>query len=344
MDQQEPLQQVLEANDKRRAERREFFRYAGGFGIAAAGAAVLSACGSDGDDDSGTVTTAATPSPTPTASATATPTPTPTPATEADILNFALNLEYLEAQFYSFAATGTGLAASLLSGTGTAGDATGGRQVKFTDPLVARYAREIAADEQAHVAFLRRTIGNTAVIAQPAIDLGTAATSAFATAAVAAGLIQNGQTFDPYASDENFLLAAFLFEDVGVTAYRGLIGALKTTSYIDATAGLQASEAYHAGLVRTVLYRKGVNTSSLIEATEKISGARDALDGAGDFDQGVKLANNASNIVPSDATGIAFGRNAPQVLNIAYLTNKAATSGGFFPKGVNGFMKSSAAT
>lgn len=342
MDQQEPLQQVLEASDKRRAERREFFRYAGGFGIAAAGAAVLSACGGNDDDDAGTVTTAATPTPTPTGSATATPTPTPT-ATEADVLNFALNLEYLEAQFYAFAATGAGLPSNLLSGAGTAGEATGGRQVNFTDPLVARYAREIAADEQAHVAFLRRTIG-TSVIAQPAIDLGTSATSAFASAAVAAGLIQQGQTFDPYADDENFLLAAFLFEDVGVTAYRGAIQYLSTTSYIDATAGIQASEAYHAGLIRTVLYRKGVNTTSLLDATDKISNARDALDGAGsDTDQGVRLVNNASNIVPSDGTGIAFARTPTQVLNIVYLGNKVATSGGFFPKGVNGLLKSSAA-
>jgi hypothetical protein len=340
MDQQESLQQVLEAADKRRAERREFFRYAGGFGIAAAGAAVLSACGNNDDDgdDSGTVTVAATP----------TPTPTPTPSatitvTEADILNFALNLEYLEAQFYSFAANGTGLADSLLSGTGTAGAATGGKQVQFTDPLVARYAREIAADEQGHVAFLRRTLG-TAAIAQPAIDLSPAATGAFATAAVAAGLIEKGQPFDPYASDENFLLAAFLFEDVGVSAYKGAIGYLATTSYIDATAGIQAAEAYHAGLIRTVLYRKGVATPSLIESTEKISTARDTLDGSGDIDQGVKLVNGASNIVPSDGTGIAFARTPNQVLNIAYLTNAAATKGGFFPNGVNGVVKSSAAT
>ncbi|MCC2976485.1 ferritin-like domain-containing protein [Sphingomonas sp. PL-96] len=341
MDQQDSLQQVLEAADKRRAERREFFRYASGFGIAAAGAAVLSACGSDDDDDdSGTVTVTAT--------ATPTPTPTPTPSatitvTEADILNFALNLEYLEAQFYSFAANGTGLAAGLLSGTGTAGAATGGRQVTFTDPLVARYAREIAADEQGHVAFLRRTLG-TAAIAQPAIDLSPAATGAFAAAAVAAGLIETGQPFDPYASDENFLLAAFLFEDVGVSAYKGAIGYLATTSYIDATAGIQAAEAYHAGLIRTVLYRKGVDTPSLVEASEKISTARDTLDGSGDIDQGVKMVNGASNIVPSDGTGIAFARSPYQVLNIAYLTNAAATKGGFFPNGVNGVVNSSVAT
>jgi len=38
-----------------------------------------------------------------------------------DILNFALNLEYLEAQFYHIAAFGTQLSQDLLSGTGNRG-------------------------------------------------------------------------------------------------------------------------------------------------------------------------------------------------------------------------------
>jgi hypothetical protein len=256
------------------------------------------------------------------------------------VLNFALNLEYLEAQFYSFAAFGTGLPANLLTGTGTQGEARGGRRVNFTDQVVAQYAREIAIDERAHVAFLRQAIGATAV-AQPALDIS--ADGAFSDAAMAAGLIQRGQAFDPYANDENFLLGAYIFEDVGVTAYKGASPLITNKTFLEAAAGILAAEAYHAGLIRTILFRKGVTTASLIDATEKISDARDSLDGPSDLDQGVRPRGEASNIVPTDANGIAFSRTAGQVLNIVYLTRMAAQQGGFFPNGVNGTIRSSAA-
>ena len=85
---------------------------------------------------------------------------------DADVLNFALNLEYLEANFYSFAVSGTGLNAADATGTGTQGAVIGGPAVPFSSPLVARLAAEIAQDEVRHVAFLRSQLTSSAV-AQP---------------------------------------------------------------------------------------------------------------------------------------------------------------------------------
>jgi hypothetical protein len=45
--------------------------------------------------------------------------------------------------------------------------------------------------------------------------------------------------------------------------------------------------------------------------------------------------------VPTDANGLAFGRSPGQVLNIVYLTPKAANSGGFYRRGVNGQLHTS---
>ncbi|MBA3896349.1 MAG: ferritin-like domain-containing protein [Sphingomonadaceae bacterium] len=310
------LTDAFDARVERRSERREFFRAFAGAATLAGGLAVAY-------------------SPAAKAQAAA--------PTDADILNFALNLEYLEAQFYMYAATGAGLPANLLTGTGTQGAVIGGRKVNFTDPVVSQYAQEIAADEVAHVTFLRTQLGTSAV-AQPAIDVGgTDPNGAFSSAARSAGLVGAGVAFDPYASDENFLLGAFIFEDVGVTAYKGAAPLITSKVFLEAAAGILAVEAYHASLVRTVLYAKGIATPSLRTSADAISDARDSLDGASDDDQGISPIGAASNIVPLDANGLAFSRTTGQVLNIVYLNKMAVTRGGFFPAGVNGNITTSAA-
>ena len=162
-------------------------------------------------------------------------------------------------------------------------------------------------------------------------------------AARAAGLINDNQSFDPYANDENFLLGAFVFEDVGVTAYKGAAPLISNKTYLEAAAGILAAEAYHAGLIRTVLYRKGLEAPSLRTSADKISDARDSLDGSSDLDQGISLSDGKSNIVPTDTDGIAYSRSAGQVLNIVYLDKTAKSAGGFFPSGLNGNIKTSAA-
>ena len=47
--------------------------------------------------------------------------------------------------------------------------------------------------------------------------------------------------------------------------------------------------------------------------------------------------------MPLDQNGIAFSRSPQQVLNIVYLNRATATLGGFFPAGVNGTLRASAA-
>ncbi|MEP7330688.1 MAG: ferritin-like domain-containing protein [Terracoccus sp.] len=249
---------------------------------------------------------------------------------DAAVLNFALNLEYLEGQFYSFAVNGCGIPESMTDGKGKRGGVIGGHAVPFKSRVVRRYAQEIAGDELAHVTFLRTALGS-AKVSQPQIDLQ----SSFTAAAMAAGLIKKGQTFDPFANEDNFLLGAFIFEDVGVTAYKGAAPLISNKTYLEAAAGILSVEAYHAGIVRSALFERGLQT-----AAGKISDARDSLDGRSDDDQGLYYRGRA-NLVPTDSNGITYSRSAGQVLNIAYLNPAKVTKGGFFPAGVNGVINSS---
>ena len=255
---------------------------------------------------------------------------------DADILNFALNLEYLEAEFYLYAATGQGLSPADRSsgGTGPQGAVNPGAAVPFRSAAIQQYAQRIAVDELAHVRFLRTALTTNAggAVAEPMIDVGIGPNSSFSKLAVAAGLITAGQTFNPYADDISFLLGASIFEDVGVTAYAGAARYLGNPNYLEAAAGILAVEAYHSGAIRTLLANIGAGV-----AFGLISALRATLSGKAD-DQGILIPGNNYNIVPNDVNALAFRRSTTQVLNIVY-GNTTATPGLFFPNGLNGNIR-----
>jgi hypothetical protein len=290
---------------------------------------------------------------------------------DGDILNFALNLEYLEANFYYLAAFGTTIdvanAASTAAGAptialtatvGTQGTVTGGSLVPFSTLQVSSYAIETAVEEGKHVKLLIGALGSSAV-AQPAINLGTS----FQTLATAAQ-IPNGAAFSPYADDQSFLVGAYVFEDVGVTAYHGAAPLLSNSSNLKTAAGILAVEAYHAGLVRTTINYidptgTGIASYTNLISTLRASLAQAALLGVanGPFDANpddyglapfsVSLAGGANvtatRLTDADPTNvITFARNPTQVLNI--VTGGGAVNGTtvvspavgvFFPAGLN---------
>jgi hypothetical protein len=252
--------------------------------------------------------------------------------TDTDILNFALNLEYLEAQFYTLATTGKTIdqvGVGITSGSGAAGGTVtvkGNAMVPFTTPLLQQFATETASDEQNHVNFLRTALAMNAV-AMPNIDL----MNSFNALAQAAGL---GSSFDPFASETNFLLGAFIFEDVGVTAYSGAAGLISSKTYLDKAAGILAVEAYHAGSIRLRIFQAGASAQM---ASSQIATARASLDGTGNDDIGVGVSGGAATIVDADQNAIAFSRTTAQVLKIVY--GGGSSSGAFFPNGLNGTIK-----
>jgi len=263
---------------------------------------------------------------------------------DTDILNFALNLEYLEAEFYLHAATGSGLATAD-AGTNP-GTVTGGTQVTGLTTAQQNILNEIAYDEQEHVRFLRSALGSVAV-SRPAIDIN----NSFNALASAAGI---GSSFNPYASFNNFLVGAFIFEDVGVTAYNGAGPLISTAGiaagYLAAAAGIMAVEAYHAAYVRTALTGGAITLGTIafpyLTYANQVSTLRATLGGGNETTLTVPSGTTSatsivtpSGIVASTSgNAIAYSRTTDQVLHIVYGTGNGAgvKSGGFFPSGLNG--------
>jgi hypothetical protein len=227
--------------------------------------------------------------------------------TDADIVNFALNLEYLEAEFYTVAVTGKtidqfGIG---INGNGSQGATTGGGKVTFaTGSTLALSASEIMEDEQEHVTLLRgalTALGLTPV-AKPAINLNALGTG--------------------FESQEAFITLARAFEDVGVSAYGGAAPLIQNNAILATAARILSVEAYHAGNLRL--------HAALYQVPTK------ALDS-----QDIVPPPSGSQFFTDNNQGLSVVRTPGQVLSIVYGGKPNVASGGFFPAGVNGAVNTS---
>ena len=275
------------AGTQKVADRRRFLKGAGVAGLAMASAALLDAPSAQGQSTSSTTLT----------------------ATDIAVFNFALNLEYLEAEFYTKSFYGLTLeefGGIPITGVGKQGPTTGGKKVKFEEALedgasevsgrLRAIAKQITNDEQTHVKLLHGLLG-TQAIAKPAINLDALGTG--------------------FANYKQFLDLARKFEDVGVSAYGGAATLLSAYA-LSYGARIALVEAYHASNLRLLVAENHVQSFPV-----------DGLD--------VPPPPVGSLYFTVDDQALAIVRTPSQVLAIVYANATAGTSaGGFFPLGVNG--------
>ena len=216
--------------------------------------------------------------------------------TDVDILNFALNLEYLEGEFYSVATTGQRLADAGvgITGKGRAGATTGGAKVSLDD-FTGFAAMQITIDEQAHVNLLRGALKGDAV-AKPEINLE----------ALGVG----------FRNQAEFLTVAAIFEDVGVSAYGGAAPLIDSSQILSAAARIALTEAQHAGVLRSLVSRAAL---AIPQVDPKAIPT---------------IGNPDGRLFFVDGNGLSVVRTPSEVLKIVY--GGGTSSGGFFPAGVNG--------
>jgi hypothetical protein len=285
-----------------RALNRRHFMAALGMTGAAAGASLLTGC-------TATTTAVATPGP-----------------GQTDVLNFALNLEYLEATFYSYITQGADLPASSGATAGSGAITGNPSKLTFTGTAAAQITdllNEIYYDELQHVLDLRSLLGSAAV-SRPAINLAAAGT----------------------ITATNALSIARQFEDVGVTAYAGAAALLTSTSLTYA-AQILAVEGFHAGALRLVSIQNptiaAYAQADSLDVKPNDPGTATAAAAGPTASGAFFTTSGAATASAATPTGFAFTRTTSQVLQIVYATPGAtgSTKGGFFPNGMNGLISSS---
>lgn len=192
-----------------------------------------------------------------------------------DTLNFALTLEYLEAEFYQTALNSSGLIPS--------GAPTGAIQTIYNH-------------EAAHVTFLQQVItaaGETPV-AKPIFDFSGGNGSG------------SGPFLTAFSDYDLFLAVAQTFEDTGVRAYKGQAANLITDNVaLEAALNIHSVEARHASHIRSMRKARGASVKPWITLNQSgigNSAVQASYDGEEVTNQaGVEITNiNGENI--SNAT------------------------------------------
>ncbi len=283
--------QVLNASS-----RRSFFSSLGKFTAVAAGAGLLAAKSPQAQAQNSA----------------------PSTATIIEVLNFALNFEYLEANLYRNV-TGAGPLSPQLGNTGA--PVTGLPGQLNLDAVTLATFQNLVSDETAHITLLRAGITELGGIPinQPAIDYSLGGTASITTQA-------------------QLLATSRQFTEVGNGAYTGGAALLIANTYVLTIAGqILGAEAQHLGGINALCNFQGV-TSPAVNSLDyppvnpsrffSVNPTTLPLDQFPAF---------GPNFTPQQVLGIAYG-----VVTPATSPTPAAgvTRGGFFPQGVNGAIVS----
>ncbi len=243
----------------------------------------------------------------------------------SDVLNFALNLEYLEANLYSIVTTGNPISASL---QGSAPGAITGSPGQLTlDATTKALFQALAADEINHINDLRSAISsmNATPISQPAINYAAKGT---------------------ITTQAQLLATTRQFTALGNSAYAGAAQLLVSApAVLTVAAQILGAEGQHLGAVNYQCITQNVATAFSTNTAAYLDPMDQPPTPTQYFTVFVVGQPNANT--STQAPGLAPARSPQQDLGVVYgastptaFAGMGVTSGGFFPAGVNGAVKS----
>ncbi|WVZ85494.1 hypothetical protein U9M48_032416 [Paspalum notatum var. saurae] len=264
------------------------------------------------------------------------------PQSDVDLLEFPLNLEYLETEFFCWSGLGYGLDAIDANLTGGGPPSIGGQSASLT-PFIRDVATQFCYQEVGHLRAIKQTVRG---FPRPLLDISAANFGKIVEQALNTTL---DPPFNPYENSVNFLIASYIIPYVGLTGYVGANPKLLTPQARKLLAGLLAVESAQDAVIRTLLYERGMTRPmasygvGVAEITSHISDLRNELGRRGVKDEGLVVPPEdgpegltVGNVIAGDHLSLAYDRTPEEILGIVYGTGNPAQHGGFFPQGADG--------
>ncbi|KAK3407400.1 hypothetical protein EUGRSUZ_K03461 [Eucalyptus grandis] len=265
----------------------------------------------------------------------------PIKASDVDRVQFAMNLEFLEAEFFLRGSLGQGLD-SIAPYLAQGGPPPVGGAKADLDPITRRIIEEFGYQEVGHLRAIYTRVGG---IRRPLLNLSAQNFETLFDRAVGRQL---QPPFNPYGNTVNYLLASYVIPYVGLVGYVGTIPFLESYNSKSLVASLLGVESGQDAVLRTLLYERADEkvepyNMTVAEFTGHLSRLRNELAMCGLKDEGIMVpkelgAENrtTSNVLSADVYSVSYSRTPPEILRIIYNSGSEYKPGGFYPEGGNG--------
>ncbi|EFJ19519.1 hypothetical protein SELMODRAFT_233386 [Selaginella moellendorffii] len=280
------------------------------------------------------------------------PPPPPVNFTSSDVdrINLALNIHYLQAEFFLHAAFGHGLDKVNAKLAKKGPPPVGGRKARLSTRME-HVAKELGLQSTGHIRAIHDKLDKQS-ICRPLLNISVGVWDSL----ISKALIHNHTEvdgggslhFDPYENDANFLIAAYVIPYIGLNT---LIDSSNRVTGIQArklVSGLMGVQAGQDAVIRTLLFEIMENklrpyNVTVAKLTSLVSDLRHKLDHTRKADEGLSVHQNRGaekqvngNLISANDYSMAISRSPQQVLQVLYGTGDASVPGFFFPKGANG--------
>ncbi|MFS7938218.1 hypothetical protein Hanom_Chr05g00436791 [Helianthus anomalus] len=268
------------------------------------------------------------------------------PKTDVNLLEFPLNLEYFEAEYFLFGSMGKGLDTIKPSLAAGGPPPIGAKQANLS-LHIKDIITQFGYQEVGHLRAIKKRVRG---FPRPLLNLSA---EAFGTVMNAAFGMPLSPPFDPYANDINYLISCYVIPYVGLTGYVGANPKLHSPVSRKLVAGLLGVESGQDAVIRSLLYERANEKVvpykiTVGKFTQKISQLRDKLGKDGLKDEGLKVPIKLGaekkiqgNVLAGDEDSLAYGRTPQEILRIVYGTGDEKAPGGFYPKGGDGVIAKS---